>query len=323
MKQKTLAIIVALSLLAVACSDSGGDAITSPKSFVGGTDALSFDFVEGAPPGEVFDQGNFPFEVTLNVENKGEFDVPKENLNVTLQGFFPADFGSPITSKNPEDDLEKTFVDSDGNTVPGGITFLTFEGFNFGSALPANNEFTIRAELCYKYGFTAQTDICVIADVTETDDEEKVCEVDEKKTVESSASPLQIENFVENIGGTDRISFNFDVVHRGTGSVSRLGTSCDEKDVQADEDKVFLNVSSGLAGLKCSGLSDGPANTEADGYQAGFTTLFGGKRFIRCSQDVSAAVASKIDFEKKVTITGEFEYKEHESRSILVKHTTP
>jgi|ETNmetMinimDraft_2_1059921.scaffolds.fasta_scaffold02021_7 hypothetical protein len=322
MNQKTVALLVALSMLAVACSD-GGETISSPKSFVGGTDALTFDFVEGAPPEEVFDQGNFPFEVTLNIENEGEYDVPKENLNVTLQGFFPADFGSPVNSRNTEDDLEKTFIDSDGNQVPGGITFLTFEGFNFGAALPANNEFTIRAELCYKYGFTAQTDICVISDVTETDDEEKVCEVDENKRVESSASPLQIENFVENIGGTDRINFNFDVVHRGTGSVSKLGTSCDEADIQSNEDKVFLNISSGLAGLKCSGITDGPADTEADGYQAGFTTLFGGKRFIRCSQDVSDAVANNIDFEKKVTIKGEFEYKEHKSQRILVKHTTP
>ncbi|MBI2140589.1 hypothetical protein HYU14_06715 [Candidatus Woesearchaeota archaeon] len=309
--KKYIIAIMAMALLLLAGCKSSSTGGTRAKAFIGGTQALSFDFVEGSPPPEVFDGGNFPFDVTLNIQNKGEFDVPKEKVKVSLKGFFPGDFNTPNTTKNPEENMDRSYIDSEGNTIPGTVTFLSFPGFNFLGKLPANNQFNIRAELCYNYGFTAATDICVLDDLTQFND--LVCTVNEKKTVDSSSSPIQIENFLENVAGTDKVGFNFDVVHRGAGLLSKQDTQCN--DDQPNKDKVFVQVDSGLPGLTCSGLADGNATS-------GFVTLFGGKRMIRCTQDTSGADLQGQDFEKKVTITGTFGYKEHKQRDILVKHAT-
>ena len=309
MNNKLICTIAILTLFLAACSD--GNQVASVKSFIGGTDSIKFDFVEGSPPSEVFDQGNFPFDVTLNLENKGEFDVVKDKINVTLKGFFPPDFDNPGTTKSPDENLDRSFIDSDGKTVPGTVTFLTFPGFNFKGSLPANNEFTVRAELCYLYGFTGQSDVCILDDLTEKKDD--VCVVNEKKSAETSSSPVQIENFEESVAGTDKIAFNFEVVHRGTGAISKRASGCDDE--QINKDKVFLQIESGIPGLTCSGIAEGNATS-------GFTTLVGGKRLIRCTQDTTSQEAQGKDFEKKITIKGDFDYKAHKQRNLLVKHTS-
>ena len=274
-------------------------------AFVGGTDSIEFDFLEGAPPAEVYDGGTFPFEVSLNVENAGEYDVAKEDITVSLLGFYPPEFNNPNTTKNPDDDLDGAYIDSEGNVIPGTVTYVTFDGFNFGGNLSANNEYTIRAEVCYKYGTEAQADLCILKDLTET--EGKVCNPNEEKIVDSSSAPIKVENLEENIAGSEKITFSFEIQHRGTGAISRQGTDCNDEVI--DENKVWVSVDTGLAGLECSGLDD-----------EGYTTLYGGKRLIRCTQSIDATTAG--DFIKKVNIELKYDYKEHKERTVLVKHTT-
>lgn len=284
---------------------------TSSKVFLGGTSAIKFDFIEGSPPAEVYDGGSYPFEVTLNVENKGEYDVPKDKIDIELVGFYPPDFNDPVVSKQPDEDLEKSYIDSEGNTIPGTVTYVTFPGFSFLEVLPANNEYRMRANVCYVYGTIAQADMCVLDDLTKTKDE--VCKVSEGKSVDSSSAPVKIENFEESIAGTDKVTFSFEIVHRGSGLVSLKESSCSDETI--DKNKVWVEVDNGLEGLECSGLSDG---TETTGY----TTLYSGKRMIRCTQDISGEDVAGRDFEKKVNIKAVYDYREHEELTVMVKHTT-
>ena len=54
------------------------------------------EFVEGAPPAEVFDEGRFDFSVNIKAENKGEWDIQNpSDLTITLTGVDPADFNNP------------------------------------------------------------------------------------------------------------------------------------------------------------------------------------------------------------------------------------
>ena len=308
MKSFMVLLIIGLFIL-VGCE---GDVETSSsKAFIGGTDAVEFDFIEGSPPAEVYDGGSYPFEVTLNVENKGEYDVPKDKISVSLAGFYPPDFNDPEIIKNPDEDLEKAYIDSEGNTIPGTVTYVTFPGFNFMDELAANNEYRVRANLCYVYGTTAQADICILDDLTKTKDE--VCIVSEGKSVDCSSAPVKIENLEESVAGTDKITFSFEIVDRGSGLVSLKDSSCSDGTI--DKNKVWVEVDSGLDGLSCSGLSDGTDTT-------GYTTLYGGKRMIRCTQDITGTDVEGRDFEKKVNINAEYDYKEHEEVTVLVKHTT-
>jgi hypothetical protein len=307
---RKIIILLMIGLLTLVGCEEDVTTISS-KAFIGGTNAVEFDFIEGSPPPEVYDGGSYPFEVTLNVENKGEYDVPKDKITIDLAGFYPPDFDNPETTKQPDEDLEKSYIDSEGNTIPGTVTYVTFPGFNFKDELRANNEYRIRANLCYVYGTIAQADLCILDDLTKTKDE--VCKVSEGKSVDCSSAPIKIENFEESIAGTDKITFSFEIVQRGSGLASKKDTDCSDETI--DKNKVWVEIDSGLADLECAGLSDGSATT-------GYTTLYGGKRMIRCTQDISGEDVQGRDFEKKVNIKAEYDYKEHEEVNILVKHTT-
>ncbi|HZX45632.1 MAG TPA: hypothetical protein VFF28_08190 [Candidatus Nanoarchaeia archaeon] len=307
--RRVILVLVALLLLAAGCKQQVVQ--TNTKPFIGGTSAVEFNFIEGSPPAEVYDGGSFPFEVTVNLENKGEYDVPKDKMKVYLQGFDPSDFNRPLIVKNPDEPLAKAYIDSEGNTVPGTVTYLTFTNFSYMGTLKANTEYKMRVNLCYIYGGIAQANLCILDDLTKPND--KVCEVNEKKSLATSSSPVQIENFVENIAGTDKVTFSFDVVHRGSGLVSIQNRGCSEETI--DKNKVWVEIESGLPGLTCSGLSDGTATT-------GYTALYGGKRMIRCTQSISDASLQGEDFEKKINMKLVYDYKEHKELNLLVKHTT-
>ena len=301
-------LVVSLFILA-GCEKDVSTTFTKP--FIGGTQAIKFDLVEGSPPAEVYDGGSYPFEVAVNVENKGEYDVPKDKITIDLVGFYPPDFDNPIITKNPDEDLDKSYIDSEGNVIPGTVTYVTFPGFKFLGNLAANNEYKIRANVCYVYGTVAQADLCVLDDLTKTKDE--VCKVSERKTSYSSSAPVQIENFEESIAGTDKVTFSFEIVHRGSGLVSKQETDCSDDTI--DKNKMWVEIETGLTGLECSGLSDGTATT-------GYITLYGGKRMLRCTQDTSDPSIDGKDFEKKVNMRVVYDYKEHEEVSVMVKHTT-
>lgn len=305
MRKIIYAIFTIGLLLLVGCAQKEVG-ITRTTPFVGGRDSLEINFVAGEPPEEALDENQLPFVVTLSVENKGEWNVPKDAATLELRGFRAADFNNPVTVKNPDEDLNKKYIDSDGNVIPGTFTHVTFDGFSYMGTLQATNEFPILADICYKYGTTAQLDLCYLEDLTT---ENEVCEVRGAQTVHSSAAPVSVENVREDLGGTNKISFTFDVVHRDTGTLSKLDTGCNEEDTRVNKNVVWIEVDTDLAGLSCSGLTDGTETT-------GFITLYNGKRNVRCTQDNPG----DGDYVKKAYINLEYDYKQTEKTTILIKH---
>ncbi len=318
--KKYLIAVLGLILFIAGCA--GGDApiSTAGKPFIGGTDSIEFNFLEGAPPPEVYDSDQFPFEITLNVENKGEYDLAENEIKLSLLGFYPADFGVAATdlTKKLNEELNGAYIDSEGNTIPGSITYVTFGDatngrFSYGPVLKGNNEFPVRAEACYKYGTSAQADLCFLKDLTDTRD--TVCAVNENKVIESSSAPIQIENLQENVAGADKITFSFEVVHRGTGAISDLRTDANGpicSDELGEKNKVKVLVT-GLEDLIDGTLDCG--GIDANDY----ATLYGGKRIVRCTANLKARSS---DFERKVFVDLEYNYKEHKDTKILVKHVT-
>ena len=306
--KKIIVFLIGVMLLITGCGDSSSNSSGVDRAFIGGTNAIDFNFMEETPPNEVYDGGQQPFEVTVSLENKGEYDVPKGDVAVKLSGFYAGDFSNPVSLKNPDEDLDSAYIDPDGTTQAGTITYVNFPGFNFAGRLVGNNKYTIRAELCYKYGTKAQADLCYLEDLTSTADE--VCKISENKAVVSSSAPVQVENFEEEVAGTRKIKFSFDVVQRSTGLVSKLGSGCDTELI--NKNKVWVEVDSGIGSTSCSGLDGGTSTT-------GYTTLYGGKRKIICMQDITSVTGN---FEKKVNVLLKYDYKEHKERDVLVKHTT-
>jgi hypothetical protein len=306
MDKKILFVLFIISVLSlVGCAtETGKQTTTAP--FVGGSTGLEINFIAGEPPEEALDEGQFPFIVTTSIENKGEWDVAKEEAVVELRGFRPADFNNPERSKSPDEDLSKTYIDVDGNVIPGTFTHVSFDGFNYAGSLQANNPFPILADICYKYGTKSQLDICYLDDLTEANE---VCEVKGPKPIFSSSAPVSVENLKEEIAGSDKVSFSFDIVHRGSGLLSVLDSNCNDADELTNKNKVWVEVNTDLPGLECSGLVEGGATT-------GYATLYSGKRHIRCTQDVPG----DGDYIKKASVIVKYDYKETIKTEILIKH---
>ncbi len=306
------AIVLMVFTTGAGCQQSSSG--ISSGSFLGGTQGLAMQFMEGAPPLTVYDQGNFPFSVQVKVENVGEHDVASGEYVLSVQGVDPGEFGNPTMSVAGSDPLEGKEKDSEGNVIPGGITYVDFGSWDYTGSVTGTTTYTLRVDNCYKYGSRAIAMLCVKEDLLDTEPN-AICRVNEAKPVSNAGSPIQITGLTESAMGNNRISFSFKVSHRGAGAISipQAGApTC--SDALTEENVVNVRVETGIGGtLDCSGL-DGASGS---GMDSGDVQLFEGLRTIRCTQDIPAF---PNDFEKAVNVYAGFEYKEHVQTPLYVKH---
>lgn len=307
MKKIMILLIIGLFVL-VGCEQDVALPSGKETPFVGGTTGLLIDLLDDSPPAEVTDGGNYPFDVVVKLENAGETLVVKDDVIVEISGIDPGEFGLADEDlvKNPDEDLEATRKSSEGSKVKGTLTYVTFSGFNYGGSLSGNSAFIFRADVCYKYGTIANANLCILKDLIDVD-KNALCKANERKTVHNSGAPVQVTSFEENVRGTDKIAFTFDIEHRGNGRIYKKDTQC-SGDLRTDEDKVWVSVDSGLEDLKCTGLSE----TDTEGY----INLYDSKRTITCTQDIDPP----SDREKIVRIDLEYDYEEDTQTKVIVKH---
>lgn len=310
MKIKLFAIIALISIFLVGCTGGGSEGISKTDPFIGGTTGIAINFAEGSPPAEVFDAGNYPFDIVVTLENKGEYTVPKEDVLVTISGILPSQFDVTESqlSTNPEEDLESTRKDSEGDVIKGPPVYVTFDGLNHKDKLEGNQQFPIRADVCYTYENQAVSHICVLKDNIDPE-KDAVCKVNEAKNTWNSGGPVQVTNFKEDPRSKNKVGFSFKVTHSGTGLIYRHESTCSEE-VKTDEDKVWVEVESEADGtLRCSGLSGGSDTT-------GYVRLYGGDILVMCTLEVNTNAA----YQTPVDIKLRYDYKQVQSANILVKH---
>src|SRR3989344_4394702 len=326
MKHFHFVIIGILTLFVIAGCQGGGSSDSTgvaPKTpFLGGTQGIEIKFIDGSPPKEAADSGTFDFQAIVSLQNKGEFDLNKDQVKVDLIGFLPEDFGAnqdELNDKRPEDDPTARKRDAEGNIIEPAETFITFpstdSSFNFDRSITGNTVFVFRADVCYKYQTKALSKICILRDLVRVDNDD-ICRPNEPKTVFTSGSPLKVGSFRETVSGKDRVSFSFDVTHSGTGNVFKEGDSTspaadcprDPRESREKENKVLVRVNSNLPNLRCVGLS---------GTTSGFITLVNGKRTVTCTQDLDPG---RNDFETNVEITLDYNFQDSVQQDVLVKH---
>ncbi len=254
MNKKLLLIILATTLLAIAACNGNGTTTPGDTGFVGGTKGVDVEFVTNAPPARVADQGQEPFDVVVELTNRGEHEVLREDVFVELQGFSASAFG--VTNEDliahPEDDLFPVRKSPDGSVITPPKIPVIFEGLNYQADAPANIPFTFRAKACYKYETIALSDICVKENFNE-DRPGDLCTVSGTRTVSNSGAPVQITNVRQAPSGRDKTTVTFSISQRDTdpsGKVSRPDTACDTS--QQNENRVFVSV---------SGLEEAPGDT--------------------------------------------------------------
>lgn len=317
MKKYIVILIAFLLVLSAGCEKEEAEkegttpGVASP--FIGGTEGLAVTFQSGAPPSEVYDL-DFEFDINVRIENMGEQDVDAGEAELRITGINPADFGGVTLEDTIDDELIARKKDPMGNQIQGGITNVNFERLQ-AEKVAGEVVFNIRAEVCYPYQTRAISQLCVLEDLlgkTRKAGETPFCDPNAAQVSPSSAGPLAIENFKQSVIGENKISFTFDVAHKGKGMIYKQDQSCEA--TIANKNKVTIDVDSGTLGtLSCSGLANG---------NNGEITLFGDlgleKRTIVCTQTIT----DPGDYTSPVTITIDYDYKSIADlpNGIKVKH---
>jgi hypothetical protein len=307
MKKYAIALFICALLFLMGCEGGEGEEPVAGAPFLGGTNGILVNF-ENSPPPEVFDGGDFPFDVIVKLKNSGEWDVPKEKVRVKLSGIRAEQFGlieSDLT-KNSPDDLPKRQRDATGKLLESPPVFVEFNNLNHAETITGSElTYPIRANVCYRYGTEAVSKLCVRENILNPQTG-GVCTINEDKTVYNSGAPVQVSDFSESARASDKVGFSFTVGHQGTGDLYEQDTLCNKE--RTFEDKVYVKVDIGMPGLSCSGLGGGIE---------GPVKLFGGSKPITCT----VTIPSPSDYELPVTITLGYDYEVGQSTQILVKHS--
>ncbi|MBN1644511.1 hypothetical protein JW851_00525 [Candidatus Woesearchaeota archaeon] len=300
-------IILAIILIALVGCQQDGQTVSIEAPFIGGTQGITFDFSQLRT--EVYDSGTDPFDVTIKIENKGESDILKDNIKVTLSGINPVEFSTTENdlSKTSKEDIISAKKDTMGNIQTGPPVFVDFPNLEYtGKITGTTIEFPLRANICYLYNTKAISKLCIRKNILTAG--EGICNINEDKPVYNSGAPIQITRITESARAKDKIGFSFEIHNMGTGDVYQRGTVCD-KTTRKNKDKIFVRVETNMPGITCTGLEN--QGTKAEGY----TTLFDGVKTITCTQPAPG----QIDFEQVLGIEAFYDYEEYKQTKISVK----
>ena len=313
-------LIIGLFVMAGCRGGDKGGIVTTP--FLGGSTGVFIEFVRGNPPEQVYDGGTFDFDVLARLRNDGEYDIPKENMKVSLYGIRPEDFGSTLqdlTDINPQEKLISRSRDAEGEIIEGIPIEVKFppnagDHLNYGGKLVGDRkEFLIRANVCYRYQTKAMAQYCVLKNLIDDARDDSICDPRRSSTIYSSGAPVQVANFRQSVAGQDSIRFRFDITRSGNGYVFEYGGSdspaatCprDPSTRRDNEDRVFVTVNPGLGSTICSGLEG----------SSGFVRLANGKRTVICTVTLSP---DRTDFEKELEIILDYNYEDDRDTRFLV-----
>jgi len=236
--------------------------------YVGGESGLSLKFIEGEPPQEFFEDADIP--VAVQIENIGEFDIPVGGVNVTISGI-PSTakvtgFRNTVPNRGVLEGIEKI----GDSVVPGGFEEIYFGDVNYDLGIPSGSSTPQRmfSRACYLYGANATGSACIRENIYAAASGAQICEVNEEKSVETSAGPIQVANVREFARGPNKISFTVVVENAGPGTVYWRDDgdfTCDDIKPQ-DTNKLKLTraeiqgVGDALSNGTCTGLSGTAAN---------------------------------------------------------------
>ncbi len=310
MRKEIVLFLVTISVLGLIACEGENPTGTGQATYIQGDLGLIPSFQENAPPAEVFDMGQDPFDVTVVLTNKGYPEIPKESFKITLNGLNPPDFGkteSDFIINSISTKIESSYIDAAGNTYWAVPVEATFPNLNFKGTLTVDKEFPIWIDVCYNYYTLAESEGCIKKDIRST---EGVCIVAEEKDVLNSAAPIKVTKFEEVAGGTDTVKYFFTITHIGQGRIFAPDTKCALD--RSNLNRVFFKIESKVADLQCTGFTNGESGKE------GIILLRDNVASVRCSQQKN----SEIDYPDPIEITLDYDYEQTIKQNIMIKRGT-
>ena len=312
MKKEHIIVIATLLIAMLFLSGCGGNKNTQETTpgnpFVGGTEGLSMTFIDQAPPSEVFDKKSFPFDVIVNVKNKGEYTILANQAKFSITSINPNLFG--ITQSDLTKYLSEN-LNKNSKITSGGSTSVEYHNLNYVPSIIGETQTNlIRVDSCYTYKTYAAADLCIKRPI-QTQQKNPVCTIEGTKTVYNSGAPIHITQVKEAPIGSNKIQISFTIsnVGAGDGFYDVKDGSCSGR---TNENKIFVLIKPQETNLKysCSGLNG----------NSGYITLYGGEqRTVVCTLDVTGLqgeYTSRLGFELS------YNYLQHIDKTISVKSSS-
>ena len=301
MKKYFIFIFLSLLLALSGCKqqDTG-----SSGTFIGGTDGVSVEFVNLAPPSQ-FNQ-NDSVRVKALLKNKGETRVATGNAKARVFGVTLENFGLTQDYKTNLGPIEaRGEFTSDGGEQEVELGTIKYK-------LPVINseDYTLRARLCYPYQTKALVDVCIKSTLSQESGEE-ICGIDGEKVVSGSVSsaPIQITSITEQTRGSDQIRFDVIIENKGVGEVYPVNSKCEDLDNEIkrveNRNKINVKVNSPV-GVVCSFRSGEPG---AEGIITLDSTR---KDTLSCWKNVEETVVDKL------SLTLSYVYRDQITKQITI-----
>ncbi|MGM5479929.1 MAG: hypothetical protein ACQESC_00545 [Nanobdellota archaeon] len=332
-----LLIIVSISL--TACGGSQDSNTGSTKPFVGGSQGVSMEFVQGAPPENILDNGQMPFSIQLRLTNEGEQSLTMDGdynyLEVSLEGIVPQQFGldeDANLTRELEDNLKAAYKYPDGSVSPGTSTILSWNGLSYPSDLQGNDEKSFLVNLCYDYRTKSTTKVCLSDDSSSAlfDQQSKeICDISKPKTTYNSGGPLHVENLRQNTAGENKVSVMFDVVHVGQGAVYEFGEAECDSSLSNRNKKGKVHLTASLpdgtpATINCGDSWEGAdsSTTTGDitllGAQGSGDESGSAKTTVNCILESNAG--GTVIYDEALSIDLEYRYSKNLRKTVTIKN---
>ena len=297
MKKTNIIFIIIIALIVSGCnpnSNFGGKTSALGKDkLVDVNEGVSFKFNEDTKLSQIYDGGVQSFNLRFDIENKGEFTIPKNELTVRLGGIRYQDLNinENAAKKNVPKDIRKARKNTEGKLVLGDKEIVSFGPLKYMPKILTKSSQRIHADVCYPYQTNSIVELCVATNQFEqqTSENLNVCKVENKNPVLSTGAPVKVTQFEQRpISATElEISFTIEHVGKKTNSIifkSDTLRNCliQQREPTANFDqknKVKYSVDNG-------GI--GKIDCDQTGKNNGEVTLISNKAAVFCIQKLQA-----------------------------------
>lgn len=308
---RILAILLLVLLISGVKGCEKGKETGALGAYIGGTDGLAVSFLDDEPPEKVLDNNQESFFITLSLENKGEYDIPKGKIIASLSGIPREDFSMSLLDAKSANVIEGKHK-LGGEILEGVMDELQFPEAKYKYDLSADLVQKMRADVCYLYQTEGLAKLCLKKNPSARDDTD-ICEINnEAVSLESSSAPVKVTNVKEQSAGQAEVLLIFDIENVGEGDVYLPDTFSGEcSGWEKKKDSLSISVEAVAKNLivKCTMLGD---------KSKGDIKLVSGKRKATCR--VSTSALQDTAFESPFNIKLNYFYKVAIGKEILIQN---
>jgi hypothetical protein len=222
-----------------------------------GTDGLVFGFLKNAPPAQVYaSTGNekSQFNVVLELQNKGAYDIENGYLTMILEGDYMSVDNWETTNMISYAGESQARFNLEGKTMlnPLGskeITSIKVNAKKFPEALSEKHTSSVLLAACYRYQTNLQENVCIDTDIYNLKSMDKPCQVKDL-TLKSQGAPVaitkvEVEMLPHEYENKIKPIFTIYVENKGNGEVIRpdetaIESACSSSSLKIKEND--LNV---------------------------------------------------------------------------------